>query len=59
MKIMLGEISRNHLAHLSYPKQTSNMSMSFLADVCLKACEDGDFYPSGQGVLLRGELGQS
>lgn len=56
---MLGEISRNHLAHLSYPKQTSNMSMSFLADVCLKACEDGDFYSSGQGVLLRGELGQS
>ena len=59
LKITLGEISRNHLVSLSCPKQNSNTSMSFLADVCLKARQDGDFYTSGQGVLPRGELGQS
>jgi len=49
LKTMLGEILRNHPVHVSCPKQNSNISTSFLTDVCLKACKDGDFYPSGQG----------
>lgn len=39
-----GEISGNHLVHPSCPKQHSNITMSFPADVCLKACKDGEFY---------------